>query len=203
MEKIYKKQKIFSSQPPLPARTQLFSPLSRVWLTWQVSSKPDWTIKQLASRAEEIFRDTFRFAVSTALVLCPSRDTAAPFYELATDFFSHEVWACVCVCVFWGGRRLDKQEYSLRFWPLRECVFGIHEGISYLYGLCMNDFFGQTRVELAFWPPACWSIWAIGKQGYSLRRWSVRNDTFLFSVMRCVSLRSWFLGGGQIRQTKR
>lgn len=55
-----------------------------------VTSKPHWTVKQLAKRAEEAIRDKFCLAVSTALVLALSRDSAAPFYGLAADFFADE-----------------------------------------------------------------------------------------------------------------
>ncbi|CAM9115855.1 unnamed protein product, partial [Sphacelaria rigidula] len=55
-----------------------------------VTSKREWSVKQLAACAEGRIKDAFGLAVATALVLCPTRDTAAPFYEPAADFFGHE-----------------------------------------------------------------------------------------------------------------
>lgn len=49
------------------------------------------TVRQLATKAEEQILERHGLNVATALVLCPSRDSAIPFYDTAADYVGTEV----------------------------------------------------------------------------------------------------------------
>lgn len=100
-----------------------------------MTSKPHWTVKQLAKRAEEAIRDKFCLAVSTALVLALSRDSAAPFYGLAADFFADEVCEVCVLCSATG------EGFIRKVVPLGS-------------DSVVNGFCGRTiGICLAFWCP--------------------------------------------------
>ncbi|CAM9226310.1 unnamed protein product [Ectocarpus sp. 6 AP-2014] len=48
--------------------------------------KASWTVRELASKAEELLLEKQGLALATALVLCPSRDSAIPFYDVASRY---------------------------------------------------------------------------------------------------------------------
>lgn len=49
------------------------------------------TVRQLATKAEEQVLERYGLSLATALVLCPSRDSAIPFYDTAADYVGAEV----------------------------------------------------------------------------------------------------------------
>lgn len=57
----------------------------------QVALTADMTVRQLATKAEEQILERHGLALATALVLCPSRDSAIPFYDTAADYVGAEV----------------------------------------------------------------------------------------------------------------
>ncbi|CAM9141456.1 unnamed protein product [Ectocarpus sp. 12 AP-2014] len=48
--------------------------------------KASWTVRELATKAEELLLEKQGLALATALVLCPSRDSAIPFYDVASHY---------------------------------------------------------------------------------------------------------------------
>ncbi|CAM9765787.1 unnamed protein product [Ectocarpus fasciculatus] len=51
-----------------------------------VACKASWTVRELATKAEELLLERQDLALATALVLCPSRDSAVPFYDVASNY---------------------------------------------------------------------------------------------------------------------
>ncbi|CAM9613156.1 unnamed protein product, partial [Ectocarpus sp. 13 AM-2016] len=51
-----------------------------------VDIKASWTVRELAAKAEELLLEKQGLALATALVLCPSRDSAIPFYDVASHY---------------------------------------------------------------------------------------------------------------------
>lgn len=52
---------------------------------------PGSSVRQLATAAEERILERHGLRVAAALVLCPSRDSALPFYDAAADYVEAEV----------------------------------------------------------------------------------------------------------------
>ncbi|CAM9366685.1 unnamed protein product [Ectocarpus sp. 12 AP-2014] len=48
--------------------------------------KASWTVRELTTKAEELLLERQGLALETALVLCPSRDSAIPFYDVASHY---------------------------------------------------------------------------------------------------------------------
>lgn len=57
----------------------------------QVTSTAGMTVRQLATKAEEQILECYDLALATALVLCPSRDSAIPFYDTVAEYVGPEV----------------------------------------------------------------------------------------------------------------
>ncbi|CAM9935485.1 unnamed protein product, partial [Ectocarpus sp. 4 AP-2014] len=52
----------------------------------EVYFKASWTVRELATKAEELLLEKQGLALATALVLYPSRDSAIPFYDVASHY---------------------------------------------------------------------------------------------------------------------
>lgn len=51
----------------------------------------EWLIRDLVTEAERQLREERGVALATALVLCPSRDSAIPFYDALSDYVEDQV----------------------------------------------------------------------------------------------------------------
>lgn len=59
-------------------------------------------MRELATKAEELLLEQQGLALATALVLCPSRDSAIPFYDVASNYVVGEgVSQSVRIFLFW------------------------------------------------------------------------------------------------------
>lgn len=55
-------------------------------------------MRELATKAEELLLEKQGLALATALVLCPSRDSAIPFYDVASHYVGEGVRESLRVC---------------------------------------------------------------------------------------------------------
>ena len=56
-----------------------------------MTSQPGWTVRRVAKEAEDRVREELGLTLAVALVLCPARDSAIPFYEPAANFVASGV----------------------------------------------------------------------------------------------------------------
>ena len=69
----------------------------------QVTAKAGWSVRRLAKEAEDRVRKEHGLSLAVALVLCPARDSAIPFYEPLANFVGSGVrgvavtlgWLCL------------------------------------------------------------------------------------------------------------